>query len=254
MPPAEQRPVHAQRGVVHAGRRGRRHAGAAGGQHADPDPRLGHRRSRPSPAPSFAAQQLFLAETAMIAAEAPHLSRAIVVAPAASAGTRRPAWPAGCWPTPPARRGWPRSARAAWPPTQGHRARCPGRPRIASGPAWPARSLLRGVAAADRGATLIQSMRVRSSPAAEPGHRRRRVGSAWRGSAGSQQQARACWAGCRTTSPPRSAGCPSSSPAGTRSAARPGRFPSRSTTSCPTPSRSGSSSASARTRAAGSPC
>jgi hypothetical protein len=141
------------------------------------------------PGAAFSAQQLFLAQTAMIAAEAPHLSRAIVVAPperwdppASLASGLLAETSAVPWLSPVSA-----GSLAADSKASGQVPRQPPPNNVGSGLASPA--LLRGVAAADRGAAVIQSIRVKASP---------RLGraiagiesSAWRGSAGGQQQAR----------------------------------------------------------------
>jgi hypothetical protein len=138
---------------------------------------------------SFAAQQLFLAQTAMIAAESPQLSRAIVVAP-----PRRWDPPAGLasgllsdtagapWLTPVSA-----GSLAAGQNATGRVAR---QAPAAIGPHLTSGSLLRGAAAADQRAALVQSLRVRPAPQLT-----RAVAaiesSAWRGSAAGQRQARA---------------------------------------------------------------
>lgn len=141
------------------------------------------------PGAAFAAQQLFLAETAMIAAEAPHLSRAIVVAPperwdppASLASGVLADTASAPWLAPVGAGSLAADSRAT--------GQVPRQAPDSVGPGLASPALLRGVAAADRGATLIQSMRVRSSPLLS-----RAISgvesAAWRGAAGSQQQARA---------------------------------------------------------------
>ncbi|HMH94836.1 MAG TPA: DUF6049 family protein, partial [Streptosporangiaceae bacterium] len=138
---------------------------------------------------SFAAQQLFLAQTAMIAAESPHLSRAIVVAP-----PRRWDPPAGLasgllsdttsapWLAPVSA-----GSLAADQNATGQVAR---QAPATIGPHLTSGSLLRGAAVADQRAGLVQSLRVMPAPRLT-----RAVAaiesSAWRGSAAGQQQARA---------------------------------------------------------------
>ncbi|HMG65201.1 MAG TPA: DUF6049 family protein [Streptosporangiaceae bacterium] len=138
---------------------------------------------------SFAAQQMFLAQTAMIAAESPHLSRAVVVAP-----PRRWDPPAGLasglladtasapWLAPVSA-----GSLAADQKATGQVARqAPG----AVGPHLTGRSLLRGAAVADQRAALVQSLRVRPAPRLTQAVAAIES-SAWRGSAAGQQQARA---------------------------------------------------------------
>jgi hypothetical protein len=112
---------------------------------------------------SFAAQQMFLAQTAMIAAEAPHLSRAIVVAP-----PRR-------W-NPPADLAsgvLAATASAPWltPVSAGQLAASPNATGQVTrqapdviGPHLAGAGILRGAAAADRAAALVQSIRVTPAP------------------------------------------------------------------------------------------
>ena len=141
------------------------------------------------PGASFAAQQMFLAQTAMIAAESPHLSRAVVVAP-----PRRWDPPAGL-----ASGLLADTASAPWlaPVSAGSLAadqkatgQVARQAPATVGPHLTGRSLLRGAAVADQQAALVQSLRVRPAPrltqavaAVES--------SAWRGSAAGQQAARA---------------------------------------------------------------
>jgi Family of unknown function (DUF6049) len=142
-----------------------------------------------APGASFAAQQLFLAETALIAAESPHLSRAIVVAP-----PRRWDPPAGLasglladttsapWLAPVSAGSLAADRNAAGQVTR--------QAPEAIGPHLTSGSLLRGAAVADQRAALVQSLRVTPAPRLT-----RAVAaiesSAWRGSAAGQQQARA---------------------------------------------------------------
>ena len=142
-----------------------------------------------APGASFAAQQMFLAQTAMIAAESPNLARAIVVAP-----PRRWDPPAGL-----ASGVLADTTTAPWlaPVSAGHLAADPNptgqvtrqAPEF-TGPHLTSGSLLRGAAVADQRAALVQSLRVKSAPqltqAVEAVE-----SSAWRGSAAGQQQARA---------------------------------------------------------------
>jgi hypothetical protein len=138
---------------------------------------------------SFAAQQMFLAQTAMIAAESPHLSRAIVVAPprrwnppaslasGVLADTASAPWLA------------PVSAGtlAAAPHAAGQVAR---QAPDAIGSHLTAPALLHGAAAADQRAALIQSLQVKPDPLLTAAVTSIES-SAWRGSAAGQQQARA---------------------------------------------------------------
>jgi hypothetical protein len=138
---------------------------------------------------SFAAQQMFLAQTAMIAAETPHLSRAIVVAP-----PRRWDPPAGLasgvlaetasapWLTPVSA-----GTLAADQNATGQVAR---QAPTVIGPNLTSGSLLRGAAAADQRAALVQSLRVTPAPRLTQSVAAIES-SAWRGSAAGQQQARA---------------------------------------------------------------
>jgi hypothetical protein len=138
---------------------------------------------------SFAAQQLFLAQTAMIAAESPHLSRAIVVAP-----PRRWDPPAGLasglladtasapWLTPVSA-----GTLAADQNATGQVAR---QAPTTIGPNLTSGSLLRGAAAADQRAALVQSLRVTPAPRLTQSVAAIES-SAWRDSAAGQQQARA---------------------------------------------------------------
>jgi hypothetical protein len=141
------------------------------------------------PGASFAAQQLFLAQTAMIAAESPHLSRAIVVAP-----PRRWDPPAGL-----ASGLLSDTTSAPWlaPVSAGTLAadqnatgQVTRQAPVTIGPHLASGSLLRGAAVADQRAALVQSLRVTPAPRLT-----RAVAaiesSAWRGSAAGQQRARA---------------------------------------------------------------
>jgi hypothetical protein len=140
------------------------------------------------PGASFAAQQMFLAQTAMIAAESPHLSRAVVVAP-----PRRwnpPADLASGLLADTASAPWlaPVSAGtlAADQKATGQVARSAPE---ATGSHLAGASLLRGAAVADQRAALVQSLRVRPAPQLI----RAIAGiesSAWRGSAAGQEHAR----------------------------------------------------------------
>jgi hypothetical protein len=140
------------------------------------------------PGASFAAQQMFLAQTAMIAAESPHLSRAVVVAP-----PRRWDPPAGLasglladttsapWLAPASA-----GSLAADQKATGQVAR---QAPEATGSHLTSASLLRGTTVADQRAALVQSLRVRPAPRltqAVAGIE----SSAWRGSAAGQEQAR----------------------------------------------------------------
>jgi hypothetical protein len=140
------------------------------------------------PGASFTAQQMFLAQTAMIAAESPHLSRAVVVAP-----PRRwdpPADLASGLLADTASAPWlvPVSAGtlAADQKATGQVAR---RAPEATGSHLASASLLRGAAVADQRAALVQSLRVTPAPRLT----RAIAGiesSAWRGTAAGQEQAR----------------------------------------------------------------
>jgi hypothetical protein len=142
-----------------------------------------------APGASFAAQQMFLAQTAMIAAESPNLSRAIVVAP-----PRRWDPPAGL-----ASGLLADTTTAPWlaPVSAGHLAADPNptgqvarqAPEVI-GPHLTSGSLLRGAAVADQRAALVQSLRVKSGPQLTQAIEAIES-SAWRGSAAGQQQARA---------------------------------------------------------------
>jgi Family of unknown function (DUF6049) len=137
---------------------------------------------------SFAAQQMFLAQTAMIAAESPHLSRAIVVAP-----PRRWDPPADLasglladtasapWLTPVSA-----GTLAADTSAAGRVAR---QAPQAIGPGLTGAALLRGAAQADQAAAVVQSMRLTPNPRLNPAIAAVES-SAWRGSAAGQQQAR----------------------------------------------------------------
>src|SRR6185437_8190134 len=133
--------------------------------------------------------QMFLAQTAMIAAESPHLSRAIVVAPprrwdppASLAGGVLADTASAPWLTPVSA-----GALAADQNATGQVAR---QSPATIGPSLTGRALLRGVAAADKGAALIQSLRVRPAPQLTQAVTSIES-SAWRGSAAGQQRARA---------------------------------------------------------------
>jgi len=142
-----------------------------------------------APGASFAAQQMFLAQTAMIAAESPQVSRAIVVAP-----PRRWDPPAGL-----ASGLLADTTSAPWlaPVSAGRLAadqnatgQVARQAPEATGPHLTSGSLLRGAAVADQRAALVRSLLVAPAPQLT-----RAVeaieSSAWRGSAAGQQQARA---------------------------------------------------------------
>jgi uncharacterized protein DUF6049 len=136
---------------------------------------------------SFAAQQMFLAQTAMIAAESPQLSRAVVVAP-----PRRWDPPAGLasglladttsapWLTPVTA-----GTLAADTNATGQVARQAPQDL---GPDLTGPALLRGAAQADQAVALVQSMQVTPSTRLSPAVAAVES-SAWRGSAAGQQQA-----------------------------------------------------------------
>jgi hypothetical protein len=138
---------------------------------------------------SFAAQQMFLAQTAMIAAESPHLSRAIVVAP-----PRRWDPPAGLasgllsdtasapWLTP--------VSAGTLAADQNATGQVTRQAPTTLGPNLTGRSLLRGAAAADQRAALVQSLRVTPAPRLTQSVAAIES-SAWRGPAAGQQQAHA---------------------------------------------------------------
>jgi hypothetical protein len=137
------------------------------------------------PGAAFAAQQLFLAETAMIAAEAPHLSRAIVVAPperwnppaSLTSGLLADTTSAP-WLSPVGAGSLAADSRAA--------GQVPRQAPDSVGPGLASPALLRGVAAADHGAAVIQSIQVR--PTAQLSLAISGIESAaWRGPAGGQQ-------------------------------------------------------------------
>ena len=133
---------------------------------------LGSVRARSTaPGASFAAQQRFLAETAMIAAQGGHLSRAIVVAP-----PRHWNPPAGL-----ASALLQETTTAPWlsPVSAGRLAadkHAPGqvarRAPDDTGAQRFSRSMLRSIKAANRAVQQVQSIRVKPSAAALPGHRR----------------------------------------------------------------------------------
>jgi Family of unknown function (DUF6049) len=136
---------------------------------------------------SFAAQQMFLAQTAMIAAESPQLSRAVVVAP-----PRRWDPPAGLasalladttsapWLTPVTA-----GTLAADTNATGQVARQAPQDL---GPDLTGAALLRGAAQADQAVALVQSIQVTPSTRLSPAVAAVES-SAWRGSAAGQQQA-----------------------------------------------------------------
>jgi hypothetical protein len=138
---------------------------------------------------SFAAEQMFLAQTAMIAAESPQLSRAVVVAP-----PRRWNPPAGMasalladtssapWLTPVSA-----GSLAADTGATGQVAR---QAPQALGPSLTGAALLRGAAQADQQAALVESLRLTPSPRLSPAIAAVES-SAWRGSAAGQLQAAA---------------------------------------------------------------
>jgi hypothetical protein len=136
------------------------------------------------PATAFAVEQRFLAETAMIAAQAPNSSRAIVVAP-----PRRWAPPAGL-----AQGLLTETASAPWlqPVSLGRLAAEPAPPPVSLQPppgsakGGLSRHLLRKVKSLDRRAALLQSIRLHPDP--QLGRAVAAVeSSAWRGRAGRTQ-------------------------------------------------------------------
>jgi hypothetical protein len=138
---------------------------------------------------SFAAQQFFLAETAMIAAEAPQLSRAVVVAP-----PRRwdpPASLASGLLADTASAPWLNPVSAGSLAADQHATGQVARQAPQSiGPELTSPSLLRGAAVADQRAAVVQSMRVKPVPARLTQSVTAIESSAWSGSAAGQQQAR----------------------------------------------------------------
>lgn len=124
---------------------------------------LGSVTERSAPGAVFAARQLFLAETAMIAAEAPHLSRAIVVAPpqlwsppaSLAAGVLADTGSAP-WLVPVSA-----GTLAAGQHASGQVPRA-APDRVGTGLVSPA--LLRGVVGADHGVQLVQSLRAHPAP------------------------------------------------------------------------------------------
>ena len=136
---------------------------------------------------SFAAQQMFLAQTAMIAAESPQLSRAVVLAP-----PRRWNPPAGL-----ASALLADTTSAPWldPVSAGSLAAdTSATGQVARqapqdlGPDLTGTALLRGAAQADRDVALVQSMQLAPSTQLSPAIAAVES-SAWRGSAAGQQRA-----------------------------------------------------------------
>jgi hypothetical protein len=139
------------------------------------------------PGAAFAAQQLFLAQTAMIAAEAPHLSRAIVVAPprrwdppASLASGLLADTASAPWLTPVTAGGL-----AADQAASGQVSR---QAPDSAGTQLASPALLRGVAAAEPGAALVQRIRVPATPVLSQAISGIES-SAWSGSPAGQRQA-----------------------------------------------------------------